>query len=71
MPHIALPQLIFLCVVLAGFFSFMATLIYVSVWAMVAETSVPDVTTDVTPAQRAADSAVQLSRPQIRGFKTP
>ena len=53
MPHIALPQLVFLCLVAGAFLIFMATLIYVSVWAMVAETSTAEVSTEVTLAHRA------------------
>jgi hypothetical protein len=51
-PHIPLSQLVFLCVVAAAFLIFMATLIYVSVWAMVAETSTPEIAREVTPAHR-------------------
>jgi len=57
MPHIPLPQLVFLCAVAVAFLTFMATLIYVSVWAMVAETSTPEITREVTPAHRATASA--------------
>ena len=53
MPQIPFPQLVFLCAVAAAFITFMATLIYVSVWAMVAETSTAEVSTEVTLAHRA------------------
>ena len=54
MPHIPLPQLVFLCVTAAAFLTFMTILIYVSVWAMVAENTSPKIATDVTPAHRAS-----------------
>lgn len=53
MPHWSLPEATFLCVVLAGFFAFMITLIYVSIAVTVAEKT-SDVATEVTPARRAA-----------------
>ena len=61
MPHIALPQLVFLCLVAGAFLIFMATLIYVSVWAMVAETSTPEITREVTPAHRVTGAGNQPS----------
>ena len=61
MPHIPLPQLVFLWVVAAAFLIFMATLIYVSVWAMVAETSTPEITREVTPAHRVTGAGNQPS----------
>jgi len=39
----------------------MATLIYVSVWAMVAETSTPEITREVTPAHRVTGAGNQPS----------
>jgi len=61
LPQIPCPQLVFLCAVAAAFITFMATLIYVSVWAMVAETSTPEITREVTPAHRVTGAGNQPS----------
>jgi len=64
MPHIPLPQLVFLCVVVVGFALFMGVLLYVSVEAIVIETRAKAVTREVTPAQRGPTVNLEPTQPK-------